>query len=83
MAEFFQIGLTDKISEVNNRVDDAFIELSVLEDKTGGLDRKYAELKRELIKLQEEQISNLLGLRILTGLSAMMWVILLILHFIN
>ena len=83
MAEFFQIGLTDKISEVNNRVDDAFIELSVLEDKTGGLDRKYAELKRELIKLQEEQMSNLLGLRILTGLSAIMWVILLILHFIN
>lgn len=83
MAEFFQIGLTDKISEVNKRVDDAFIELSVLEDKTGGLCRNYAELKRELIKLQEEQMSNLLGLRILTGLSAIMWVILLILHFIN
>ena len=82
MAEFFQIGLTDKISEVNNRVDDAFIELSVLEDKTGGLDRKYAELKRELIKLQEEQMSNLLWTRILTGISAGLWVILLILKFI-
>lgn len=67
---------------INKRIDDAFIELSVLESKTGGLDKKYTELKQELIKLQEAQKSTLLWTRILTGISAVMWVILLILLFI-
>ena len=69
--------------DVNKRVDDAFIELSVLEDKTGGLDCKYAELKRELIKVQAEQKLNFLWLRVLTGISVVMGIILLILQFIN
>ena len=67
---------------INKRIDDAFIELSVLESKTGGLDKKYTELKRELLILQTLQKTNLLWARILTGISAVMWIILLILLFI-
>ena len=81
MAEY-RTELTDTTAELNKRIDDAFIELSVLESKTGGLNNKYTELKRELLNLQELQKSNLFWARILTGISAVMWVILLISLFI-
>ena len=81
MAEY-RTELTDTTAEINKRIDDAFIELSVLESKTGGLNNKYTELKRELLNLQKLQKSNLLWARILVGISAVMWIILLILLFI-
>lgn len=81
MAEY-RTELTDTTAELNKRIDDAFIELSVLESKTGGLNNKYAELKRELLNLQELQKSNLLWARILTGITAVMGIILFILLFI-
>lgn len=79
MAEYY---IQDKTAELDKRIDDAFIELSVLESKTGGLNNKYTELKQELIRLQEAQKSALLWTRILTGISAVCWIILLILLFI-
>ena len=78
----YRTELTDTKAELNKRIDDAFIELSVLESKTGGLNNKYAELKRELLNLQKLQKSNLLWVRILAGISAVMWIILFILIFI-
>ena len=81
MAEY-RTELTDTTTELNKRIDDAFIELSVLESKTGGLNNKYTELKRELLNLQKLQKSNLLWARILTGITAVMWIILFILLFI-
>lgn len=82
MAEPYQIELTDKTSELNKRVDDAFIELHTHLGRMNGLTRDYSELKQELIRLQAEQKSNLLWLRILTGISAVMWVIMFILAFV-
>lgn len=79
MAEPYIQSNTDII---NKRVDDAFIELSVLESKTGGLDNKYTELKRELLYLQNLQKSILLWARILTGISVVMWIIILLLAFL-
>ena len=81
MAEY-RTELTDTTTELNKRIDDAFIELSVLESKTGGLNNKYTELKCELLNLQKLQKSNLLWARILTGITAVMWIILFILLFI-
>ena len=81
MAEY-RTELTDRTAELNKRIDDAFIELSVLESKTGGLNNKYTELKRELLNSQKLQKSSLLWVRILTGISAVMWIILFILLFI-
>lgn len=79
MAEPYIQSNTDII---NKRVDEAFIELSVLESKTGGLDNKYTELKRELLYLQNLQKSILLWARILTGISVVMWIIILLLAFL-
>lgn len=79
MAEPYIQSNTDII---NKRIDDAFIELSVLESKTGGLDNKYTELKRELLYLQNLQKSILLWARILTGISVVMWIIILLLAFL-
>ena len=78
----YRTELTDTTTEINKRIDDAFIELSVLESKTGGLNNKYTELKQELLCLQAEQKSNLLWTRILTGVNVLMWIILIILAFI-
>jgi hypothetical protein len=79
MAEPYIQSNTDII---NKRIDDAFIELSVLESKTGGLNNKYTELKRELLYLQNLQKSILLWARILTGISVVMWIIILLLAFL-
>ena len=79
MADYY---IQDKTEIINKRVDDAFLEISVLESKTGGLNKKYSELKQELLCLQAEQKSNLLWTRILTGVNVLMWIILLILAFI-
>lgn len=79
MANYY---IQDKTEELNKRIDDAFLEISVLESKTGGLDNKYTELKRELLYLQNLQKSILLWARILTGISVVMWIIILLLAFL-
>ena len=81
MAEY-RTELTDTNAEINKRIDDAFMELHTQLGRMNGLTRDYSELKQELIKLQEAQKSNLLWTRLLTGISAVMWIILLILLFI-
>ena len=81
MAEY-RTELTDTNAEINKRIDDAFMELHTQLGIMNGLTRDYSELKQELIKLQEAQKSNLLWTRLLTGISAVMWIILLILLFI-
>ena len=82
MAEPYQIELTDKTSELNKRIDDAFSELNTHYNRMSSLTRDYRELKQELMRLQSEQESNLLWLRILAGISAVMWILMFILLFI-
>lgn len=79
MAEYY---IQDKTEELNKRVDDAFMELHTQLGRLNGLTRDYTELRQELLRLQAKQKSNLLWTRILTGISAVMWVILLILKFV-
>ena len=79
MNEYY---IQDKTAELNKRIDDAFTELDTQRNRQKGLTQDYNELKRELLRLQAEQKSNLLWTRILTGISAGLWVILLILKFI-
>lgn len=68
--------------DVNKRIDDAFMELHTHLGRMNGLTRDYSELKQELIRLQSEQESNLLWLRILAGISTVMWILMFILLFI-
>lgn len=81
MAEY-RTELTDTTAEINKRIDDAFMELHTQLGRMNGLTRDYSDLKQEFIKLQKLQKSNLLWTRILIGISAVMWIILLILLFI-
>ena len=79
MADYY---IQDKTEELNKRIDDAFMELDTQRNRMSGLTREYSELKQDLLRLQDEQKSNLLWTRILTGISAGLWFILLILKFI-
>lgn len=81
-AEIYDQWLNAEAVDINKRIDDAFMELHTHLGRMNGLTRDYSELKQELIRLQAEQKSNLLWLRILTGISAVMWVIMFILLFI-
>ena len=81
-TEIYNSRYETEAVDVNKRVDDAFMELHTQLGRMNGLTRDYSKLKQELIKLQEAQKSNLLWSRILTGISAAMWVILLILKFV-
>ena len=72
----------DSEDKLNKRIDDAFAELDTQRNRMNGLTRECNELKQELLRLQEEQKINRLWAYILTGISAGLWVILLILKFI-
>lgn len=78
----YETNISDKYTDLNNRIDDAFMELLAQSIGMNGLTRECKELKQELLRLQEEQKSNLLWIRILTGISAGLWFILLMLKFI-
>lgn len=78
----YETNISDKYTDLNNRIDDAFMELLTQSIGINGLTRECNELKQELLRLQEEQKSNLLWIRILTGISAGLWFILLMLKFI-
>lgn len=73
--------ITDTNTIINKRIDDAFTELNNQRNLTSSLIRDYKQFKEELVSLQDKQKSNLLRTRMLTGVSAVMWVILLILKF--
>ena len=64
MADYY---IQDKTEELNKRIDDAFMELDTQRNRMSGLTREYSELKQDLLRLQEEQKSNLLWTRILTA----------------
>jgi hypothetical protein len=82
MTEYY---IQDKMAELNKRVDDAFMELHIQStqlNKMNSIKLACNELGQELLRLEEEQKKNLLQTRILTGISAGLWFILLILKFI-
>ena len=74
--------IQNETEELNKRIDDAFTELDTQRNRMSGLTRECYELKQELLRLQAEQKKNLLWTYILTGMSAGLWFILLILKFI-
>lgn len=78
-AEYY---IQDETEGLNKRIDDAFTELVTQRNRMSGLTRECNEIKQELLRLQEEQKKNLMWTRILTGISAGLWFILLILQFI-
>lgn len=79
MTEYY---IQDKTEELNKRIDDAFTELDTQRNRMSGLTRECNELKRELLRLQEEQKSNLLWTRILTGVLVGFVILRLVLLFI-
>ena len=79
----YRTELTDTTTEINKRIDDAFESLNEHQNLISSLIRDYRKLKEdELAKLKEKQEACLLWARILTGISAAVWIIQLILLFI-
>lgn len=64
MAEYY---IQDEMEELNKRIDDAFTELDTQRNRMSGLTRENAELKQEIIRL-EDKVHNL---RIFLGLLSM------------
>ena len=81
MAEY-EYYIQDETEELNKRVDDAFTELDTQRNRMSGLTKECYELKQELLRLQEEQKSNLLQTHILIGVLVGFVILRLVLLFI-
>ena len=57
-------------SGTKERLDDAFYEMSVIEEHTRGLENKYSELKKEILQLQDEVKSIRIGVGLLLAAIA-------------
>ena len=78
----YEYYIQDETEELNKRVDDAFTELDTQRNRMSGLTKECYELKQELLRLQEEQKSNLLQTHILTGVLVGFVILRLVLLFI-
>ena len=72
MAEYY---IQDKTAEFNKRIDDVFTELDTQRNRISGLTRENAELKNELIRLQEVQKLRSLILLIILGTMSFLWIV--------
>lgn len=64
--------LEDKL---NKRIDDAFTELDTQRNRISGLTKENAELKNELMRLQEVQKLKSLILRTILGVMSFLWIV--------
>ena len=67
--------IQDKASELNKRIDDAFTELDTQRNRMSGLTKENAELKNELMRLQEVQKLKSLILRTILGVMSFLWIV--------
>lgn len=72
MADYY---IQDKTAELNKRIDDAFTELNTQRDRMSGLTKENAELKNELMRLQEVQKLKSLILRTILGVMSFLWIV--------
>ena len=75
--------IQDKASELNKRIDDAFTELDTQRNRMSGLTKENAELKNELMRLQEVQKLKSLILRTILGVMSFLWIVQIIFNPIN
>lgn len=72
MADYY---IQDKTAELNKRIDDAFTELDIQRNRMSGLTKENAELKNELMRLQEVQKLKSLILRTILGVMSFLWIV--------
>lgn len=72
MAEYY---IQDKTSELNKRIDDAFMEIDTQRNRISELTKENLELKKKLIRLQEVQKLKSLILRIILGVMSFLWIL--------
>lgn len=72
MADYY---IQDKTAELNKRIDDAFTELNTQRNRMSGLTKENAELKNELMRLQEVQKLKSLILRTILGVMSFLWIV--------
>lgn len=74
--------ISDKYTELNNRIDDAFYAVEYVKEREKGLTLEISDLKKELIRLQAEEETNRLVYKILTGTQVGLCILLLVLKFL-
>lgn len=74
-----ETNISDKYTEINNRIDDAFYAVEYVKEREKGLTLEISDLKKELIRLQAEEETNRKVNKILTGTQVGLCILLLIL----
>jgi hypothetical protein len=78
----YETNISDKYTEINNRIDDAFYAVEYVKEREKGLTLEISDLKQELIRLQAEEETNRKVNKILTGTQVGLCILLLLLKFL-
>ena len=78
----YETNISDKYTDLNNRIDDAFYAVEYVKEREKGITLEISDLKKELIRLQAEQETNRKVNKILTGTQVGLCILLLLLKFL-
>lgn len=78
----YETSISDKYTDLNNRIDDAFYAVEYVKEREKGLTLEISDLKQELIRLQAEEETNRKVNKILTGTQVGLCILLLLLKFL-
>ena len=82
VSRMYETNISDKYTELNNRIDDAFYAVEQVKEREKGLTLEISDLKKELIRLQAEEETNRKVNKILTGTQVGLCILLLLLKFL-
>lgn len=78
----YETNISDKYTNLNNRIDDAFYAVEYVKEREKGLTLEISDLKQELIRLKAEEETNRKVNKILTGTQVGLCILLLLLKFL-
>lgn len=82
MSRMNETNISDKYTDLSNRIDDAFYAVEYVKEREKGLTLEISDLKEELIRLQAEEETNRKVNKILTGTQVVLCILLLLLKFL-
>ena len=78
----YETNISDKYTDLNNRIDDAFYAVEYVKEREKGITLEINKKKKELIRLQAEEETNRQVNKILTGTQVGLCILLLLLKFL-
>ena len=79
VSRMYETNISDKYTELSNRIDDSFYAVEQVREREKGLTLEISDLKKELIRLQAEEETNRKVNKILTGTQVGLCILLLLL----